>query len=44
MVFAGIVNKSVVAALVAAGNPAIGLCGGDGMSFHARKKRPTDTT
>jgi acetylglutamate kinase len=38
MVLAGIVNKSVVAALVAAGNPAIGLCGGDGMSFRARKK------
>ena len=38
MVLAGIVNKSVVAALVAAGNPAIGLCGGDGMSFQARKK------
>jgi len=38
MVLAGIVNKSVVAAIVAAGNPAIGLCGGDGMSFRARKK------
>jgi acetylglutamate kinase len=38
MVLAGIVNKSVVAALVAVGNPAIGLCGGDGMSFQARKK------
>jgi acetylglutamate kinase len=38
MVLAGIVNKGVVAALVAAGNPAIGLCGGDGMSFRARKK------
>ena len=38
MVLAGMVNKSVVAALVAAGNPAIGLCGGDGMSFRARKK------
>lgn len=38
MVLAGMVNKSVVAALVAAGNPAIGLCGGDGMSFQARKK------
>ena len=39
MVLAGIVNKSVVAAVVAAGNPAIGLCGGDGMSFRARKKQ-----
>jgi acetylglutamate kinase len=39
MVLAGMVNKSVVAALVAAGNPAIGLCGGDGMSFRARKKQ-----
>jgi acetylglutamate kinase len=39
MVLAGIVNKSVVAAIVAAGNPAIGLCGGDGMSFRARKKQ-----
>ena len=38
MVLAGMVNKGVVAALVAAGNPAIGLCGGDGMSFRARKK------
>ncbi len=39
MVLAGMVNKSVVAAVVAAGNPAIGLCGGDGMSFRARKKK-----
>lgn len=38
MVLAGIVNKSLVAAIVAAGKPAIGLCGGDGMSFRARKK------
>jgi acetylglutamate kinase len=38
MVLAGMVNKGVVAALVAAGTPAIGLCGGDGMSFRARKK------
>ncbi len=41
MVLAGIVNKSFVAAIVAAGNPAIGLCGGDGMSFRARKKQTT---
>jgi len=39
MVLAGMVNKGVVAAIVAAGNPAIGLCGGDGMSFRARKKQ-----
>ncbi len=38
MVLAGMVNKSVVAAIVAAGTPAIGLCGGDGMMFRARKK------
>jgi acetylglutamate kinase len=28
----------VVAAIVAAGHPAIGLCGGDGTSFRVRKK------
>jgi acetylglutamate kinase len=39
MVLAGMVNKTVVAAIVAAGCPAIGLCGGDGMSFRARKKQ-----
>lgn len=39
MVLAGIVNKSLVAAIVAAGRPAIGLCGGDGMAFRARKKQ-----
>ena len=39
MVLAGIVNKSLVAAVVAAGVPAIGLCGGDGMTFRARKKQ-----
>jgi acetylglutamate kinase len=39
MVLAGIVNKSLVAAIGAAGNPAIGLCGGDGMTFRARKKQ-----
>jgi acetylglutamate kinase len=38
MVLAGMVNKKVVAALSAADQPAIGLCGGDGMSFRARKK------
>lgn len=39
MVLAGMVNKSVVAAIVAAGIPAVGLCGGDGMTFRARKKQ-----
>lgn len=38
MVLAGIVNKSLVAAIGAAGHPAVGLCGGDGMAFRARKK------
>ena len=39
MVLAGIVNKNLVAALAAAGLPAIGLCGGDGTMFRARKKQ-----
>jgi len=39
MVFAGRVNKSLVAALGAVGQPAVGLCGGDGLLFRARKKR-----
>ena len=39
MVFAGKVNKSLVAALGALGQPAVGLCGGDGLLFRARKKR-----
>ena len=38
MVLAGIVNKSLVAAIAGAGQPAIGLCGGDGGVFRARKK------
>jgi len=38
MVLAGIVNKSLVAAVGAAGQPAMGLCGGDGLAFRARKK------
>lgn len=42
MVLAGIVNKSLVAAILAAGKPAIGLSGGDGMSFRARKMQPTE--
>ena len=39
MVLAGIVNKSLVAGIVAAGHPAVGLCGGDGRAFRARKKQ-----
>jgi acetylglutamate kinase len=39
MVFAGKVNKTLVAALGAIAQPAVGLSGGDGLSFRARKKR-----
>jgi acetylglutamate kinase len=39
MVLAGIVNKSLVAAIACAGQPAVGLCGGDGSAFRARKKQ-----
>jgi len=39
MVFAGKVNKSLVAAFGAIGQSAVGLSGGDGLSFRARKKR-----
>ena len=42
MVLAGIVNKSLVAAIAAAGQPAIGLCGGDGGVFRARKKQDSE--
>jgi acetylglutamate kinase len=38
MVLAGMVNKNLVAAIGAAGRPAVGLCGGDGLAFRARKK------
>jgi acetylglutamate kinase len=38
MVLAGHMNKKLVAALTGVGQPAIGLCGGDGMTFRARKK------
>jgi len=38
MVLGGMVNKKVVAAIQAAGMPAVGFCGGDGMTFRARKK------
>jgi acetylglutamate kinase len=41
MVLAGIVNKSLVAAIALAGQPAVGLCGGDGGVFRARKKQDT---
>jgi acetylglutamate kinase len=39
MVFAGKVNKGLVAALGALGQPAMGMTGGDGLLFRARKKR-----
>ena len=39
MVLAGRVNKSLVAALGAVGQPAVGLSGGDGLMFRARRKR-----
>ncbi len=42
MVLAGLVNKKIVAALQAAGVSALGLCGGDGNMFRARKKRVLD--
>jgi acetylglutamate kinase len=42
MVLAGIVNKRLVAAIVAAGLPAIGICGGDGATFRAHKKQLPD--
>ncbi|HNW44336.1 MAG TPA: acetylglutamate kinase [Elusimicrobiales bacterium] len=40
MVLAGQVNKKLVAALSAEGPAAIGLCGGDGRAFTARKITP----
>jgi len=40
MVLAGHMNKKLVAAMASAGQPAIGLCGGDAMAFRARKKTP----
>jgi acetylglutamate kinase len=43
MVLAGSVNKKVIAAIQAAGMPAIGFCGGDGMSFRARRKHLGDS-
>ena len=41
MVLAGFVNKRLVAAIAAANGCAVGLCGGDGGSFRARKKHTT---
>jgi acetylglutamate kinase len=38
MVLAGHMNKKLVAALAAVGQPGMGLCGGDGLAFRARKK------
>jgi acetylglutamate kinase len=38
MVLAGGVNKKLVAALGQLGQPAIGICGGDGLTFRARKR------
>ncbi len=39
MVLAGKVNKGLVASFSALGQPAVGLSGGDGLLFRARKKR-----
>jgi acetylglutamate kinase len=39
MVLAGKVNKKLVASLGALGQPAVGMSGGDGLLFRARKKR-----
>ena len=41
MVLAGRVNKTLVATLGKAGQPAMGLSGGDGHVFRARKKKTT---
>jgi acetylglutamate kinase len=38
MVLGGMVNKKLVGAIQAAGMPALGFCGGDGMTFRARRK------
>ncbi|MBZ5630157.1 MAG: acetylglutamate kinase [Acidobacteriia bacterium] len=38
MVLAGGINKKLVGALGKLGQPAIGICGGDGLSFRARKR------
>ena len=39
MVLAGAVNKRLVAELAGIGHPGVGLCGGDGTAFMARKKK-----
>jgi len=39
MVLAGLVNKKLVVAMLQAGVSALGLCGGDGAMFRARKKK-----
>ncbi len=45
MVLAGIVNKSLVAAIGTAGVPAIGLCGGDGMAVpRSQETQPAMTS
>lgn len=38
MVLAGHLNKKLVAALASVRQPGVGLCGGDGLTFRARKK------
>lgn len=43
MVLAGKVNKALVAELAALGKPAIGICGADGLTFRARKKKTNGT-
>lgn len=43
MVLAGRVNKQLVASISAEGQAAIGLCGGDGLAFTARKKQSNGT-
>ena len=43
MVLAGLVNKKLVAAIQAEGFPALGLSGGDGISFRARKRQSLDS-
>ena len=42
MVLAGAVNKRLVAALGMVGQPAFGLCGGDGLTFRAKKLETPD--
>jgi acetylglutamate kinase len=42
MVLAGQVNKQLVASFARLGQPAVGMCGGDGLAFRARKKKDAD--